>query len=87
MTESQSSSDFCFSCSFVNFDDILIIMNANKRQSIRQLKQRIFKELTNMDLACSDSANAETISEDIISLASNDTGISIKGKIVTIGHN
>lgn len=35
-----------------------------------------------MDLACSDSVNAEIISEDIISLASNDNGISIKGNIV-----
>lgn len=54
------------SCSFINFDGILLTMNESSRHSLRQLKRRVYKKLTDLDPSDLESVTSTGTSEDVI---------------------
>lgn len=61
-----SSSEIGISCSFINFDGVLLSMIVPSKFTIRQLKKAVYKELTQMDLQESHSVKSVQSPEEII---------------------
>lgn len=74
------STNLTISCSFINYDGILITMNIPKRKTVGYLKKMVYKELTTISIDDSQSIPSETYSEDVICVESKMSSFSLKGR-------
>lgn len=66
LTTSLTTPSITVKCTFINYEGVEIILKESNRHTIRQLKKRIYKELTYLDLAELSPAKTDTTQEDII---------------------
>ena len=76
MTE---STNLTISCSFINYDGILVTLSIPKRKTVGYLKKMVYKELTAISIEDSQSLPSDTYSEDIICVESKLSSFSLKG--------
>ena len=54
------------SYTFANYDGVVLIMEESNRKTTRQLKKRVFKELTNRDLISASNSKSGGIADDTV---------------------
>lgn len=71
LSTSLTSPILSVSCSFINFDGIVLTMKESTRHSLRQLKRRVYKKLTDLDVSEVESSSTASTPEDVICVSSS----------------
>ena len=71
LSTSLTSPILSVSCSFINFDGIVLTMKESTRHSLRQLKRRVYKKLTDLDASEVESSSTASTPEDVICVSSS----------------
>lgn len=67
---SLNSSSIVLRCTFINHDDVELVMKVPSRTSIRQIKKRILKNLTNLEVTGRSKKQPTLTKEDVICVSS-----------------
>lgn len=81
LATSQTTSVLNLSCSFNTYDGVFLTMKESNRSSIRQLKKRVLKELSSIDLSDLSSSKSILEPEEIICVDSKHSSMSFKSTL------